>query len=271
MGANNMIEIGPLVLATDRLIGILLVWLFLVGAGVLGRRSGEDFGRLSWSAVIIGVLAARLAFVVQNYPAYLAEPWSILAVWQGGFTAWAGVLAAAGVILVGGKGQRYAVVLAAGAGLLFAIYQFAILAFESRERTPFPLDIQIETLERTPLQLESLAGRPFVVNLWASWCGPCRREMPMLVEVAERSAVPVLLINQGEDVSVIRKFLEREGIRSGMILLDPDQSLSAAAGSRALPATFFVGADGMIHKIHVGEISRAALTNGIREIENASN
>lgn len=271
MGANNMIEIGPLVLGTDRLMGILLVWLFVAGAGVLGRRSGEDLGRLAWSAVIVGVLTARLAFVIQNYPAYLAEPWSILAVWQCGFAAWTGVLAAAGVVLAGGKGQRSALILAAGAGLLFAVYQFAILALESRERTPFPLDIQIETLERTPLQLESLAGRPFVVNLWASWCGPCRREMPMLVEVAERSAVPVLLINQGEDVSVILKFLEREGIRSGMILLDPDQSLSAAAGSRALPATFFVSADGMIHKIHVGEISRAALMNGIREIENASN
>lgn len=264
-----MIEIGPLVLAADRLIGILLVWLFLAGAGVLARRSGDDFGRLSWSAVMIGVLAARLAFVVQNYPAYLAEPWSILAVWQGGFTAWAGVLAAAGVILVGGKGRRSAVVLAAGAGLLFAVFQAASFALETREKTPFPMDVQIETLEQTPLQLESLAGRPFVVNLWASWCGPCRREMPMLVEVAEGSAVPVLLINQGEDSSVIRKFLEREGIQSGMILLDPDQSLSAAVGSRALPATLFVGADGMIYKTHVGEISRAALMNGIREIESA--
>ena len=92
----------------------------------------------------------------------------------------------------------------------------------------------------------------------------------MLVEVAETSATPILLINQGEDAAVIRNFLEREGIVSGMILLDPDQALSAAVGSRALPATLFVDTDGMIQKIHIGEISRAALMNGIREIETSA-
>ena len=265
-----MIEIGPLVLAADRLIGILLVWLFLTGAGFIGRRFGKDLGQLAWSAVLIGVVAARLAFVAQNQSAYLAEPWAILAVWQGGFTPWAGVLVAAGVVLIAGRGQRASVILAASACLLFAVYQAASLTLETREKSPFPLDVQFETLERTPLQLETLGGRPFVVNLWASWCGPCRREMPMLVEVAETSATPILLINQGEDAAVIRNFLEREGIVSGMILLDPDQALSAAVGSRALPATLFVDTDGMIQKIHIGEISRAALMNGIREIETSA-
>lgn len=262
-----MIEVGPFILAAERLAALLLIGAFLGMAGIAGRRSGAGMGDLAWAAVLAGIIVARLAYVVLNYEAFLPEPWTILAIWQGGFSPWAGVLAGIGFILIARRGSRAAFALSGGAALLFIVYIVAGEGLQRRQQVPFPSGIAVETLMGTEVDLGTLNGQPFVVNLWASWCGPCRREMPMLIDEAATSSVPVLMINQGETQEQVARFLEREGLPADMILLDPGQELSAGLGSRALPLTVFVDGRGFIRKRHVGEISRAALLEGIERIE----
>lgn len=262
-----MIEVGPLVFSADRLLAILLAGLFLTFAGLIGRRLGKPLSERAAGAVIAGIIGARLGYVGKHYETFLAEPWAALAIWQGGFTPWAGLAAGVIYIFAMHRSARSSVVLAFVAVLLFAAYTAASVVLDRREQVPFPQQIRVETLQGTTVELVSLHGEPFVVNLWASWCGPCRREMPMLIDVAEESSVPILMINQGEDQVRVLSFLQSEEIPSDMVLLDTEQTLSVSMGSRALPVTLFVDAGGMIQESHVGEISRAALLDGIAQIE----
>ncbi len=110
-------------------------------------------------------------------------------------------------------------------------------------------------------------GQPKVINLWATWCPPCRREMPMLIEVGTHSQVPVLLANQGEDEATIRAFLIQQGLADNAVLADPRGELGRTVASPALPTTLFVNAAGEIVDVHAGEISRAALTAAIRDLQ----
>lgn len=117
------------------------------------------------------------------------------------------------------------------------------------------------------MSLDDLRGRPFVVNLWASWCGPCRREMPMFLEIASRTPdVPVLLVNQGEEQRLIQSFLEHEGLPAKNILSDRGASLMRLTGSGGLPTSLFVRPDGRIEQAPMGELSRAALLQGLERL-----
>jgi thiol-disulfide isomerase/thioredoxin len=72
---------------------------------------------------------------------------------------------------------------------------------------PFPYHLNLTTPSGAPLPLDRFRGRPFVVNLWATWCGPCRRELPMLDAVASRPGeVPILLADQGEAQAIVSGF-----------------------------------------------------------------
>jgi len=126
--------------------------------------------------------------------------------------------------------------------------------------------LTVTSLEGRPVEL-GIPGRPMVINLWATWCPPCRREMPMLIDVARSSEVPVLLVNQGEDAAAIRAFLATQGLADGAILTDPGGGLGQAVASAALPTTLFVNEAGEIAGLHVGEISRPALTAGMRDLQ----
>jgi thiol-disulfide isomerase/thioredoxin len=113
---------------------------------------------------------------------------------------------------------------------------------------------------------EALLGRNWIVNVWASWCPPCRAELPLLARVAadlEGHGVGLLLVNAGEPRSTASSFLEGIGL-TAPTLVDPDlpddgleTTLSVLRRWRAtgLPTTYFVDADGGIVVRHVGELT----------------
>src|SRR5690606_26696074 len=75
---------------------------------------------------------------------------------------------------------------------------------------PMP-DVQLTTLAEQPISLSSYVGRPTVVNLWATWCPPCRREMPVFEQAQEQFPdLAIVMVNQGESVQQIHAFLESE-------------------------------------------------------------
>jgi thiol-disulfide isomerase/thioredoxin len=114
----------------------------------------------------------------------------------------------------------------------------------------------------------SFLGKPLVINLWATWCPPCRRELPMMADVAHgSSAATFVFINQREDKETIREFLKQEGITLDTILLDPDGEFRRHYMARGLPTTLFIGSDGELRSLNLGEISRENLIAGVEGIK----
>ena len=263
----DVVSLGPLAFPLERLLAVGLLWAFLAGSLWLVRNEGQLARRTPWLALGTGLLAARVSFVGSHWEAYRSDPATATYLWQGGFEPVAGIIAAVAVLTIDMRSFRKVagsvLVLAAASGIWFGYLHLEA----QRPRPPFPQDIRLAALDGRPVSLDGLRGRPFVVNLWASWCGPCRREMPMFVEVASTTPdVQVLLVNQGEDQRVIQRFLQDEELPPANILSDRGASLMRLAGSSGLPTTLFVGADGLIEEAHMGELSRAALLRGIEQL-----
>ena len=102
-----------------------------------------------------------------------------------------------------------------------------------------------------PLELAGLTG-PAVVNLWATWCAPCRRELPAFQDVSEqRTDVSFVGVDIGEDAAAAQAFLDELGVTFPQYA-DQEAELTDALGTAALPVTLIVGDDGRITTTHVG-------------------
>ncbi|KHK92688.1 hypothetical protein LK12_05565 [Novosphingobium malaysiense] len=253
-------------LVTERLIALVLIGAFLFLGGRIAQRTSTRADTVAWRAVLIGLVTARVGFVLANLDAYRTEPLSAMAVWQGGFALWPGVLAALVTIFVMLRRRRSAFLLG-GAALGLALAASFLTPMTRPAPHPLPPDLVLSTLDGDTVALDDLRGRPFVLNIWATWCGPCRREMPMVVDVARDATIPVYLANAGEDLPRIREYLENEGLSGKRVLVDPQGQAIPALDTRALPTTLFIDGSGMIVSTHVGEISRAELAAQIKALE----
>jgi peroxiredoxin len=117
-------------------------------------------------------------------------------------------------------------------------------------------DFTLSTSLNEPLALSELRGRPVLINVWASWCSPCKEEIPAL-EAAWQQYRPtgfvVLGINSTfqDDLSHAVAFATKEGI-TYPVLLDKDGTFSRLYQVRALPTSFFIDANGVIQEVIVG-------------------
>ena len=129
----------------------------------------------------------------------------------------------------------------------------------------FAPDFSLESATGETVTLSELRGQPVLVNLWASWCGPCRAEMPAMQRVYERYRdqgfviLAVNVTNQDSRAAALA-FYEELGL-SYPLLFDVDGSVSAAYQLRALPSSFFILPDGRIQEVVIGgPMAEALLT-----------
>ena len=136
--------------------------------------------------------------------------------------------------------------------LLFFLLAWSLLHDEggdllnraNRGDRPTAPDFTLERLDRDGrLQLSSLRGKVVVLNAWASWCGPCRQELPTFQRLADSGRVPVLGVVT-EDRRDAAAWLGDELKVSLPSVYDRAGDLKAAVGENLLPLTLFVGADG---------------------------
>lgn len=228
----------------------------------LQRRRGVDAAGVLWRMIVVGLLAARAVFILKHHNIYLQAPWSALDIRDGGFEGVAGLLAACviGAELTRRRAELRRPLLASvvagcvvwGGGTLAA----QLLA---APRAPLPA-LMVRQLDGTEVALHDFKGRPLVINLWATWCPPCRREMPaMQAAQAANPEIGFVFVNQGESAAIVRRFLATQQLSLKNVLIDPGGQLAARTGAVGYPTTLFYDASGKLQLRHVGELSKASL------------
>ncbi|MFC1968573.1 TlpA family protein disulfide reductase [Chloroflexota bacterium] len=106
------------------------------------------------------------------------------------------------------------------------------------------------------VSLSSLRGRSVMLNFWATWCGPCRYEMPLIQDLAydkekAEAGLILLTVNSGESADTVLKFMKENGF-SFLVLLDIQKGITRSYNVRGIPTTFFIGRDGIISEIKIG-------------------
>ena len=126
----------------------------------------------------------------------------------------------------------------------------------------------LETLDGETVALADLHGQPVILNFWASWCGPCRAEMPELQRLHEQLAaagVVVLGVNQGERPETVASYRQEVGVDFPTVL-DQRTAVSQLYLVNSLPTTFFIDRDGVIRNVFIGPMTDAVLASNLRAI-----
>jgi thiol-disulfide isomerase/thioredoxin len=116
--------------------------------------------------------------------------------------------------------------------------------------------LELVDLDGKQHRLADYRGKAVLVNFWATWCVPCREEMPSIERLRaslEGRPFAVLAVNLAEPEPRIRKFLEAMPVRFA-VLLDRDTQAARAWQAKILPATYILGPDGAIRYRHLGEL-----------------
>ena len=116
--------------------------------------------------------------------------------------------------------------------------------------------LELRDLDGRGHRLADYRGKVVLVNFWATWCAPCREEMPSIQRLKEQLAgkpFAVLAVNLDEPETRIRKFLSQMTV-DFTVLLDPGKKAASAWNARILPASFVIGPDGRIRYSLVGEL-----------------
>jgi cytochrome c biogenesis protein CcmG, thiol:disulfide interchange protein DsbE len=116
------------------------------------------------------------------------------------------------------------------------------------------------------VRLSSYRGKVVVVNFWATWCPPCREEMPALQRVAASEPdVVVLEVDLMEPADKARSFLDSLGLDRLQPVLDGDGATTRRFGVLSLPSTFFVDRNGVIRHLELTAVSEAQIRTGIQK------
>lgn len=262
------IQIGPLAIPTQLAIlylGLLVAW---ITGWWLGRKRKANPEGVLFNLLVLGLVVARIAFVVRYHDNYSASWLSALDIRDGGFMPLAGVIAAlAGAAWYLWRRPALRIPLSTGLATGVVITGLGLALFNAMLSSQQLPDLSLRNLQGESVSLHELRGKPMVINLWATWCPPCRREMPVL-QAAQRDNPHILFVfaNQGEGQHQVEQYLQQQNLELDNLLFDSGARLGQSVSSLSLPTTLFYDADGTLQNTHLGELSTASLRHAMRSI-----
>lgn len=241
-------------------------------AGWLADKRNKHVEPAIFTCVAIGLIVARISFVLHYLPGYEGSLLKMLDARDLGFDALPGVAASIVTVLIiiaRRKEVRRPLLIAAVAGLF--IWTMANAATERLRSPDMAPTVMLANAQGSAQALPPHDGKPFIVNLWASWCGPCRDEMPVLANAQARyPGLDLVFVNQGESPKTAHDFLAGLNLQIGNSLFDPDLSFAKATDTTAYPTTLFYDASGRLLERHLGRLSHATFEATIERLYPAS-
>jgi len=265
------VGVGPLSLSIGHLLLILAFIVALIVGALAGRKEKLPISGALADIFLATMVGARLGFVVR-YSEYYQDDWlGIIDIRDGGFDVVSGLAVAllfTGYLLWRRTSIRRPLGIAVAAGLMTWGFTSGVIALIEDQTQGLP-DVALTDLNEQPVSLDSLTqGQPTVVNLWATWCPPCIREMPVLEEAQGRyPGVNFVFANQGEHPATINQFLSEQNLDLEHVLSDRQGGLGRAVGSQGLPTTLFYNAQDKLVDSHMGELSKASLARGLERFD----
>ena len=142
---------------------------------------------------------------------------------------------------------------------------------ETGDRAP---NFTLDDLDGRAVSLTDFRGQPVIINLWATWCAPCRIEMPALQDAFEKydeQGLEILALNQGETADVARQYFYDEMKLTFTPLLDENSRIPALYdGMNVLPTTYFIDQEGIVSAVHRGPLTAGQIDGYLGEIINSS-
>ncbi|MDR3355771.1 MAG: TlpA family protein disulfide reductase [Spirochaetaceae bacterium] len=113
-------------------------------------------------------------------------------------------------------------------------------------------------------KLSDYRGKPVALHFWATWCGPCVRELPLIADLTESraDALTVLAVNCAEDDRTVSAFLSKRKLRLNLVM-DADSKISRLYNINAIPQTFMIDENGVIRSIQVGSYTKKELDTAV--------
>lgn len=132
-------------------------------------------------------------------------------------------------------------------------------------------DFTLKTLDGSELSLSQFRGQPVLINFWASWCPPCRLEMPELVRAfeAHQSEGFIILavdLTFQDSITDVRAFVDEFNMTFPVVLDETGEVTNSVYRLRGLPTSVFIGRDGKIKRVHIGAMTREQIEAFIAEI-----
>jgi cytochrome c biogenesis protein CcmG, thiol:disulfide interchange protein DsbE len=117
------------------------------------------------------------------------------------------------------------------------------------------IDIDKSTRSGSHFKLSALRGKVVLVDFWASWCEPCKKELPMLGRLAPKlrdKGIEIVAVNIDDDVTKADSFLHEKGISSLTVVRDEDKKLVGAYEPEKMPTSFVVDKAGVVRAVNAG-------------------
>lgn len=263
----DILQLGPFVIELKFILAYFLVAAFFFIEKKMTRSPHLKVKDYSFYAVITGLVSGRAFFVLQNLDHYSAHVFSALNIFDRDFDFYGAIVGSLFFTLayfhksadrIKQIAKRVILILLLSGIYLCSLYFISL--------TKEPTTIIPSTLKNQDISDLLCSSKPKIINYWATWCPPCVKEMPVLIEGSEQNPdIIFIFVNQHEDPWEIEAFEERLNISIPHLVYD-DGTLGTMKLGKALPTTLFLDASNNLIDTHTGAITAPNLNNKMKQL-----